>query len=68
MGIIVSKKIVGYIIKWWILTVMTKRMENHVSYKDEISLEIDNIINRDFHAERPNTKQFTDITEFDITA
>ena len=50
------------------LTVPTKRMKKYSSYKGEITPEVDNIINRDFHAERPNTKWLTDITEFAIPA
>ena len=50
------------------LTVPTKRMKKYSSYKGEITPEVDNIINRDFHAEQPNTKWLTDITEFAIPA
>ena len=31
-------------------------------------LEVENVINRDFHADQPNTKWLTDITEFAIPA
>ena len=48
------------------LTVPIKRIKKYSSYKGEITPEVDNIINRDFHAERPNTKWLTDITEFAI--
>ena len=34
----------------------------------EISPAVDNIINRDFHADQPNQKWLTDITEFHIPA
>ena len=37
------------------LTVPIKRIKQYSSYKGEITPEVDNIINRDFHAERPNT-------------
>ena len=50
------------------LTVPIKRIKKYSSYKGEITPEVDNIINRDFHAERPNTKWLTDITEFAIPA
>lgn len=45
-----------------------KTYEKYSSYKGEITPEVDNIINRDFHAEQPNTKWLTDITEFAIPA
>lgn len=38
------------------------------SYKGKISPEVDNLIQRDFSAERPNEKWLTDITEFSIPA
>ena len=68
IGITVSEKIVRRIMKEEHLTVPTKRMKKYSSYKGEISPEVDNIINRDFHAEQPNTKWLTDITEFAIPA
>ena len=68
IGITVSEKIVRRIMKEEHLTVPTKRMKKYISYKGEITPEVDNIINRDFHAEQPNTKWLTDITEFAIPA
>ena len=68
MDITVSEKIVRCIMKEENLTVPTKRTKKYSSYKGEITPEVDNIINRDFHAERPNTKWLTDITEFAIPA
>lgn len=38
------------------------------SYKGEISPGVDNIVNRDFHADKINSKWLTDITEFHIPA
>ena len=68
IGITVSEKIVRRIMKEEHLTVPTKRMKKYSSYKGEITPEVDNIINRDFHAEQPNTKWLMDITEFAIPA
>ena len=68
IGITVSEKIVRRIMKEEHLTVPTKRMKKYSSYKGEITPEVDNIINRDFHAEQPNTKWLTDINEFAIPA
>lgn len=68
LGIIVSEKIVRRIMREEKLTVPTKQTRKYSSYKGEITPEVDNIINRDFHAEQPNTKWLTDITEFAIPA
>ena len=38
------------------LTVPAKGTKKYSSYRGEITPEVDNIINRDFHAEQPNTK------------
>lgn len=37
-------------------------------YKGEITPAVENLIDRDFHAEKPNQKWLTDITEFSIKA
>lgn len=42
--------------------------QKYSSYQGEISPEADNIIERDFHADKPNKKWLTDITEFHIPA
>ena len=68
IGITVSEKIVRSIMKEEHLNVPSKRTIKYKSYKGEISPEVDNIINRDFHAETPNSKWLTDITEFAIPA
>ena len=68
LGSTVSEKIVRRIMKAENLTVPTKGTKKYSSYRGEITPEVDNIINRDFHAEQPNTKWLTDITEFSIPA
>ena len=68
IGIDVSEKIVRRIMKAGKLTVSTKRMRKYSSYKGEITPEVYNIINRNFHADDPNKKWLTDITEFAIPA
>lgn len=68
LGITVSEKIVRSIMKSENLAVMSKRAKKYSSYKGEISPEVENVINRDFHAEKPNQKWLTDITEFSIPA
>ncbi len=42
------------------------KRKKYSSYAGEISPEVANIVNRDFHAEASNTKWLTDITEFSI--
>jgi transposase InsO family protein len=44
------------------------KQRKYNSYKGEISPEVKNIINRNFHADKPNSKWLTDITEFHIPA
>lgn len=68
LGSAVSEKIVRRIMKEENLIVPAKHTKKYSSYKGEITPETDNVINRDFHAERPNTKWLTDITEFSIPA
>lgn len=68
IGIYVSEKIVRRIMRAEKLTVPTKRMRKYSSYKGEITPEVDNIINRNFHADEPNKKWLTNITEFAIPA
>lgn len=68
MKITVSEKVVRRIMKEDNLIVYQKRTRKYNSYKGEISQEVKNIIERDFHADSPNTKWLTDITEFAIPA
>ena len=42
--------------------------ESGNSYKGEITPAVENLIDRDFHADKPNQKWLTDITEFSIKA
>ena len=66
LGTTISEKIVRDIMKSENLLVMSKRQKKYSSYKGEITPEVENVINRDFHAEKPNQKWLTDITEFAI--
>lgn len=68
MKITVSEKVVRRIMKEDNLIGYQKRTRKYNSYKGEISQEVKNIIERDFHADSPNTKWLTDITEFAIPA
>ena len=67
-GIILSEKVIRRIMKEDGLIVRPKRRRKYSSYMGEISPAVPNEINRDFHAERPNEKWLTDITEFSIKA
>ena len=40
------------------------RMKKYRSYKGEVGKVADNLLDRDFHAEKPNQKWTTDVTEF----
>jgi transposase InsO family protein len=50
------------------LRVYTKRRRKYSSYQGEISPAPENLIARDFHADKPSEKWLTDITEFHIPA
>ena len=42
------------------------RMKTYRSYKGEVGKVAPNLLNRDFHADRPNQKWVTDVTEFSL--
>lgn len=55
-GIIVSEKVIRRIMKQEQLIVKQKRTKKYNSYKGVITPAVENIVNRDFHAEKPNQK------------
>lgn len=67
-GKTISEKVIRRVMKEEGLVVPSIKRKKYNSYKGEISLAVENIVNRDFHAERPNEKWLTDITEFHIPA
>lgn len=67
-GITVSEKVVRSIMNSENLEVPRVKRKRYSSYKGEISPPVENIINRDFHADKINSKWLTDITEFHIPA
>lgn len=67
-GIVVSEKVVRRLMKEENLNVRCVKRKKYNSYAGEISPEVTNIINRNFHAPAPNVKWLTDITEFSIPA
>lgn len=68
LGTTVSEKVIRRIMKEKNLVVPNIKRKKYSSYKGEISPEVENIINREFHADKPNDKWLTDITEFHIPA
>ncbi|WP_409227059.1 IS3 family transposase [Gudongella sp. SC589] len=67
-GIYISEKVVRRLMREEDLVVKTKRSRKYNSYKGELSPAPDNIIQRDFTADKPNSKWLTDITEFRLPA
>ena len=64
----VSEKVIRHLMKDENLVVKIKKRRKYNSYKGEITPAVENIIKRDFHADAPNVKWLTDITEFHIPA
>ena len=67
-GIVVSEKVVRRLMKEEGLIVYRAKRKKYSSYAGEISPEVTNIIERNFHTDAPNTKWLTDITEFSLPA
>lgn len=67
-GIRVSDKVIRTIMKEACLVAQQKAGGSRGSYQGEITPAPENLIERDFHAEAPNKKWLTDITEFHIPA
>jgi transposase InsO family protein/transposase-like protein len=67
-GIILSEKVVRRIMAEDGLKVLTKRRRKYSSYKGDIGEEVENLVNRNFHADNPNELWLTDLTEFHIPA
>ena len=62
----ISEKVVRRIMREEDLSVRKVKKRKYSSYQGEITPAVENVINRDFHAEKPNEKWLTDITEFHI--
>ena len=67
-GTRVSEKVVRRIMLECGLVVVMKKKRKYKAYQGEVAPAADNLIKRDFHAEAPNVKWITDITEFSIPA
>lgn len=64
----VSEKVVRRLMVEANLFAQSKRKRKYNSYQGEITPAPANLLERDFHADSPNTKWLTDITEFHIPA
>ncbi len=64
----ISEKVVLRLMHEEDLVVPFVKRKKYSSYKGELSPEVENVIKRDFHAENPNEKWLSDITEFSIPA
>lgn len=67
-GKTLSEKVIRRIMRQESLTVYVPVRKKYSSYKGEISPEVSNVLQRDFHASAPNQKWLTDLTEFALPA
>ena len=63
-GVHVSEKVVRRIMRNENLEVLSPKRRKYSSYRGEITPAAENLIARDFHADKPDEKWLTDITEF----
>jgi len=64
----VSEKVVRRIMTETSLVVVSKKKRKYSSYQGKAYPAAPNLIERDFHADSPNVKWLTDLTEFHIPA
>ena len=67
-GTIVSEKVIRTIMSVEQLVVPGKKKRKYSSYMGDISPAVENVVDRDFHADKPNDKWLTDLSEFHIPA
>ena len=67
-GTCLSEKRVRRIMREEKLSVHRKKSARFNSYKGEVTPAVPNVIERNFHADKPNEKWLTDLTEFSIPA
>ena len=67
-GEVVSEKVVRRLMREEDLVAVGRRKRKYNSYMGEISPAASNVIERDFHADVPNAKWLTDLTEFPLPA
>lgn len=63
-----SEKVIRRLMQEEHLIVYQTSKKQYSSYQGEISPSVENLLNRDFHSEKPNLKWVTDISEFRIPA
>lgn len=63
-----SEKVVRRLMKQDGLAVPVGKKRKYSSYKGEITPAVPNVLERNFHADKPNQKWLTDITEFALPA
>ena len=68
MGIVASAKRIMRLMTAHGMVPLFKSAKRYSSYKGELGKAPANLVNRDFHAERPNMLWVTDLTEFSIPA
>lgn len=68
MGIVASAKRIMRLMTRHGLVPLFKSAKRYSSYKGELTKAPKNLVDRDFHAERPNMLWVTDLTEFSIPA
>ncbi len=66
--LLLSEKVVKRIMSEEGLVVKQPKVTKYNSYAGEITPAVENVINRNFHADTPNKKWLTDITEFHTPA
>ena len=67
-GYVISEKVIRRLMKELGLKVKGKKAGKFSSYKGESTPAPENLVQRNFHAEKPNMLWLTDITEFHIPA
>ena len=45
---------------------LKRNKRKYSSYKETVGKIVDNYINREFYADKPNEKWYTDVTEFNL--
>lgn len=67
-GIGLSEKVIRRLVKKEHLQPITRKKQAYSSYQGEITPTVPNMLQRNFHAESPNEKWLTDITECAISS
>lgn len=67
-GMRLSEKVIRRLMKQEHLQPIVRKKRAYSSYQGEITPAVPNMLQRNFHAESPNEKWLTDITEFAIPA